>query len=172
MKKLIVFVLLIALSFFVVKSEVFAQEESPTPTPTSSYELFYPIVAGKTSGNSLYFLKLTREWFVGKLIFSPLKKSDYYLVLTKKRLVETEKLLNENDVNNAKKTSERMLTNFQKAVDLSKKVSDEKSAGNLKTSLKDNGTRIGDFYMRLIKDQQDSYFGDTYNSFMKEVEKI
>ncbi len=76
-------------------SPVFAQEPTPTssPRPTTSYELFWPIVAGRLPDDSLYFLKTLKEKLELFLAFSSSKKANQYLTLSKKRLVESEKLL-------------------------------------------------------------------------------
>lgn len=69
-----------------------AEEEYDFASMTT-YELFWPIVAGKVPGDRLYSLKIWRDKFIGLLIFSNLKKSEYLKNLANKRLVETEKLL-------------------------------------------------------------------------------
>ena len=75
---------------FVVVSGVFV---SRGVSAKSSYELFYPIVAGKVPGDSWYSLKMLREKFVALLLFDNDKKIDYHTSLSKKRLVEGEKLI-------------------------------------------------------------------------------
>ena len=59
----------------------------------SSYELFYPIVAGKVPGDRFYSLKILREKIVGMFLFDTDKKIEYRVSLSKKRLVEAEKLI-------------------------------------------------------------------------------
>lgn len=118
------------ISFFIFLFSLFlpafslAQEESPSPTPipTTSYEIFYPIVAGKVRGDSLYFLKILREKIVDLLIFSPIKKADYHLILSKKRLVETEKLISDGKTTNAEKTIEKSVEEFRKALEITNKA--------------------------------------------------
>lgn len=73
----------------------------PTPIPTSapkeinSFELFWPVSAGKTMGESLYSLKTIKEQLRGALIFGKAQKSDYQVFLSTKRILEAEKLINE-----------------------------------------------------------------------------
>ncbi|HYM65374.1 MAG TPA: DUF5667 domain-containing protein [Candidatus Sulfotelmatobacter sp.] len=57
-----------------------------------SYDLPYP---GILPNNPLYFLKAVRDNFVGYLISEPLKKSEYDLLQSDKRLVSSQKLLEE-----------------------------------------------------------------------------
>ncbi len=78
---------------------------TPTAAPISSFELFWPIVAGKVRGDSLYSLKLLKEQVRGIFIFSDYKKADYNITLSEKRVVEAEKILVEKkDYENAKLT--------------------------------------------------------------------
>lgn len=62
----------------------------------SSYELFYPIVAGKVPGDKWYDLKIFREKLVSFFLFNSDKKIEYHSSLSKKRLVEAEKLITVN----------------------------------------------------------------------------
>lgn len=62
----------------------------------NSYELFYPMVAGKTVADGfVYKLKILKENIRGSLIFGAPQKSDYRVFLASKRLLESEKLLSE-----------------------------------------------------------------------------
>lgn len=103
-KKLIVFFCLTVLGFS-SKLAVLAKEIEPTPTPISvveeefnfssmtTYEMFWPITAGKVPGDKFYQVKLWRDKLAINLIFDKLKKSEYLKQLANKRLVEAEKLL-------------------------------------------------------------------------------
>lgn len=60
----------------------------------NSYELFYPMVAGKTVADGfVYKLKILKENIRGSLIFGPTQKANYNVYLATKRLLEAEKLL-------------------------------------------------------------------------------
>lgn len=99
--------LLLGVSF---KSAVAASIPIPTSTPTSSplnvssFELFWPIVAGKTAGDPLYFIKTLKEELRGKLIFGSAQKADYSVFLATKRIIEAEKLIFERKDDLAEKT--------------------------------------------------------------------
>lgn len=120
------FVILLLLVFF--PTAVFAQKRavvtpSPSPSPTiapvNSYELFWPISAGKVMGEKLYSLKLFKEWARELLIFSDLKKVDYNIALSEKRVVEAEKLFTvKKDYDNGKKTLEAAQQKREKALTL------------------------------------------------------
>lgn len=121
------------ITFFFLFLAPFAQAVSVTPSPSpspnpenvTSYELFWPVTAGKVMGDSLYSVKTLKENVRGWLIFGNYKKSEYSLLLSEKRLVEAEKLITVNkDEANAIKTlaeltkqQDSAVTNFQKARD-------------------------------------------------------
>ena len=73
----------------------------------NSYELFWPLVAGKTSNESLYFLKRFKEKIRGALIFGNAQKAEYESMLATKRLLEVEKLLGEGNEDEARDTLEQ-----------------------------------------------------------------
>jgi len=151
MKKLLIAIILF---LFTTVTPIFAQEESPTPTSTSSnsYELFYPIVAGKVSGDSLYPLKLAREWIVNKLIFDSLRKADYHLILSKKRLVETEELIvNRKDVTNAEKSVKRFVEEYKKALEITQdREKKGQKVDDLYNTLYSDGNKELNFFKDLI----------------------
>lgn len=95
---------------------------TPKPTPTTievnSYELFWPIVAGRVQGDSMYSLKIFKEKLRGRFIFSNLKKAEYNTVLSKKRLLEFEKLaITNKDFKNSAKTLEVLKKTQEQVVD-------------------------------------------------------
>ena len=78
-------------------AHIFAKE-------VSSYELFWPITAGKVMGDSFYSVKTLRENIRGLLIIGTPKKAEYAVLLSTKRLVEAEKLINLGKTDLAEKT--------------------------------------------------------------------
>lgn len=81
----------------------------------NSYELFWPLVAGRTEGDSLYFLKLLKEriqgWFIGR----DSKKADYEILLGTKRMLEAEMLIKDSKIDSALRTLEKADFYFSKA---------------------------------------------------------
>jgi len=80
---------------------------SPSPTPTtamSSFELFWPLVAGKTRTDSFYWLKRVKESVQGLFLFAKPQQAQYQVLLATKRVLEAEKLFNENKNVDADKT--------------------------------------------------------------------
>ncbi len=109
MKKILIGLIFLLIAVFFTKS-VLAQypvSSLPSSSPTSlelsqqvnSYELFWPLTAGRTVDDSLYSLKLFKEKIRGWLIFGIQQKADYAAMLTTKRVLEAEKLINENKTN-------------------------------------------------------------------------
>ncbi len=88
-----------------------------TTEEITSFELFWPIVAGKTRGEPLYFLKKLKEKVRGALIFGDAKDADYNLFLATKRVVEAEKLITEDKHELAKETINDALENISEARD-------------------------------------------------------
>lgn len=72
-----------------------AQEVQPATSSgnASSFESFWPLSAGKTIDDSLYFLKIWKENLRGVLIFGLPQKADYAVFLGTKRVLEAEKLI-------------------------------------------------------------------------------
>src|SRR3989338_9481511 len=82
--------LLVAFFIFLFSvNVVFAQ----TPSPKTTFEAFWPLTAGKTIDDPLYFLKVWKENFRGMFIFGNPKKAEYAVYLGTKRVLEAEKLL-------------------------------------------------------------------------------
>ncbi len=104
--KLLVFLvfLFVVFGFLFSANFIFAEtmvSSSPVPEKqfVNSYELFWPVVAGKVRGDSMYFLKSLKESLRELITFSTYKKVDYNILLSEKRTVEAEKLIldNKND---------------------------------------------------------------------------
>ncbi|MFC1625807.1 DUF5667 domain-containing protein [Patescibacteria group bacterium] len=89
------------------KSVLAEDVATPVSTPSSevsSFEMFWPIVAGRTMGDSLYSLKSFKEKLRGVLIFGQAQKADYSVFLATKRIVEAEKLILEGKTDLVEKT--------------------------------------------------------------------
>lgn len=117
LKKLISFVLVVVV-FLVFSSSLILAKETPAPTPVaeiSSFELFWPVVAGKTMSDSFYFVKSLKEGLREKLIFGSAQKADYSVFLATKRIVEAEKLILEGKSDLAGKTLIQAIKQLDKA---------------------------------------------------------
>lgn len=108
------------LSFWVnsaIAKEVTTNEPSSTPSAANvnSYELFWPLTAGKTESDSLYSLKLFKEQVIGWFIFNDTARADYAVLLGTKRVLEAEKLLKVGKTDLALKALERAGSQFSSA---------------------------------------------------------
>lgn len=116
--------------------------------PVNSYELFWPITAGRTTGDTLFLLKRAKEGVREFLIFSKYRKADYNMTLATKRLVEGEKLFIENDTKNAQKSLEMSLEKLTKAKGLMAEV---ESNGQDPTDLRNALNSTVEKHVRLVE---------------------
>lgn len=93
--------LFLLLSFSIASAQTIDKE---TKVASSSFEIFWPLSAGQVRGDKLYFLKRWKEGVRGLFIFSSGPKADYQTILGSKRLLEAEKLLQNNNEELADKT--------------------------------------------------------------------
>lgn len=112
-------------------------EETEVASEINSFELFWPIAAGKVMGEPLYFLKSFKERIRELLIFSDFKKADYNITLSEKRTVEAEKLfLEKEDYVNGRKALDAAQTRRERAVALIKKTTEDgKNTADLRNRL-------------------------------------
>lgn len=81
----------------------------------NSFEAFWPLVAGKTKGDTLYPLKRFKETARGWAIFGPTQKADYEIFLGTKRVLEAEKLILDNKTDHAISSLNSAGSHLQKA---------------------------------------------------------
>lgn len=111
---------------------------SPTPTvaPVDAYTLFWPIAPGKVTGDSLYSLKTFKETVREFFIFGDVKKSEYNITLSEKRIVEADYLfMTKKDYTNAAKTLDEAQKRREKARDIYIKAKAQKATGDLQNKL-------------------------------------
>lgn len=107
----------------------------PSSTPISTYELFWPLTAGKTVTDNFFFLKRWKEDFRGKVLLGSPAKADYQLLLATKRIIESEKLFDEKDEMSGIKSLELANKNTKNTLSLLVK---SKAGGENIPSVKDN----------------------------------
>lgn len=120
MKKLVGLVVMLVLLLTPVN--ILAQEEVENEEPgetvvqeVRSFDLFWPVVAGRVKGDTLYSLKRLKENVRGMLIFDDFERADYYGFLATKRLVEGEALVEKGDVENGKAMFGEVVRNLERA---------------------------------------------------------
>lgn len=112
---------------------------SPTAAPAefNSFEEFWPVVAGRVEGDSLYFVKMLKERVREKLLLTSFKKADYNIGLSVKRTVEAEALIRSGKIDNARKTLEKAHEKRVKALSYITKAKEEgEKVDDLKYTLK------------------------------------
>lgn len=115
---LISLVSLISIAAIFPKTSLAESTNLSTPESSqSSYVLFYPVVAGKVEGDSLYFIKLMRDRITEILTFGNEKKAGVELKIATKRLLEAEKLFKSGKTDLAKKTLSKFTTKLAAAYD-------------------------------------------------------
>jgi hypothetical protein len=95
-----------------------AETETYDFASMNTYEMFWPITAGKVPGDSLYSLKTLRDKLVGILYFSKLKKSEYVKQLANKRLVEADRVLELERYEHLKPTLDRSIDQMKEGLAL------------------------------------------------------
>src|SRR3990167_10614639 len=105
------------------KAPIATPSPSPTPGPVDSYDLFWPISAGKVMGDPLYFLKSLKESLSELLVFGDYKKAEHNISLSEKRIVEAEYLfMVKKDFRNARESAKEAKSKMEKAIESVKKA--------------------------------------------------
>lgn len=182
MKKLLSSLLVSLVLVFTSVSFVFAKTPmaSPSPSPMAtvdSFDLFWPVVAGKVSGESLYELKLFKETLREALIFSDYRKADFNITLSVKRTVEAEKLyLNDKKYDQARKTLLKAQEKRQKAYDLIMKASEKgQNVVDLKNTLKsslEKQTQLMTYVLTQVPDSEKESINSDLKSMQELLSKI
>lgn len=179
MKKIISILLTLTILNAVSFSNISAFVPAPSPTAfPSSYELFYPLVAGKIPGDKYYGLKTAREWITDKLFFSSIRKADYHLILSKKRLVEAEsQILKNKDFSQINKSLTKTVNEIKKTIEIGKIVGARgEQAKDLFNTVKIVGTNEADFIdktlLKMVPENQKGFFSKTSQTIRDIVNQI
>lgn len=115
MKARVLLTILIMLLFLSIPFVANAEEE--VSVKVNSFELFWPLSAGKVTGENFYFLKQIKENVRASFIFGDFNKAKYYITLSEKRLLEAEKsMILKKDIEGAKKAFNRSEENLKAVV--------------------------------------------------------
>lgn len=157
LNQLLSFTILLVLLFGSTTSEIFAQTDLKSDIQqkyeaSSSYELFYPVTAGKLPGDFLYILKIFRENIIGVLTFDAKRKVEYKTILSQKRLVEAEALLNQKNYEESLSLITNCVNKYSQAVQSAKEIKEENgNFQNIYSYLTDEGEKELVFLTRLSK---------------------
>lgn len=118
-KSLLGLILSLVLLLFPILS--FAQQNEATIEAKTTFELFWPLTAGRTADDPLYFLKTLKENLRGMLIFGLPQKAEYAVLLGTKRVLEADQLIKSGNKDVADKTLRKASEQF----DIAEKNIDE-----------------------------------------------
>ena len=129
---------------------VLAQQSKPSPAPSPApvptvnlYELIWPLVAGMTVDDSLYFLKRIKEQVRGWFVFGTAQKADYAVFLGVKRVLEAEKLIKEKKTELANATFDEALKELTKAEEtVSLALEKKENLGSTRQTMSDRLTNV------------------------------
>lgn len=157
--KRIIFIVLAILFLFGIsfKNVVAANSATADPKTLSTYELFWPLVAGKAMDDPLYFIKNIKEQLQSLFTFGSAEKADYEVLLATKRIIEADELIGKGKIDLAGKTLMRSQKSLDKAFSLIEKAkSDEDSFRDQAINMSNRLSNLEVFIPRLIeKDAQD-----------------
>lgn len=152
MKKFARFLVILAICFFGVvtagpviaqnKNTQVVQKASPSPSSEAPapfvapsepdrFTLFWPLTAGKTKADSLYFLKRLKEDLRGFFIFGKPQKAEYNVFLGTKRVLEADSLIQIGKTDLASQSLDDALKNFDNA----KRFMDQSQDDSTRTKL-------------------------------------
>ena len=166
---LFVFIVSVFALIFSVPALALEEINKPLSSPTTinSFELFWPISAGVVSGEQLYNFKILKEDIREIFIFSNLKKAEYNITLSEKRVLEVEKLfIDKKDYTNGKKTLDIANQKREKSLSLLKKDGENNYSGELKTKIVKSFANQKDlltYIMLQVSDDQKGTLRDSIN---------
>lgn len=145
---------------------------SPTPAPVvNSFELFWPMVAGKTMQSKIYFLKTLKEEIRGFFIFGSAQKADYDIFLGIKRMLEAEVLIKGNVPDLANKTLDSARSDFSKADSL---LTSAKNSSDIDQNTKDEINSRVDNLRKFVTSLSSQYpdYKDKLQTILSDLNSI
>ena len=145
---------------------------SPSPSPVAnvdSFDLFWPLSAGKTMSSKLYFLKTLKEDVRGMLIFGSFQKADYNVFLSTKRVLEAQALIDSGNLSLGNKTLDVFNNKLTEAKDL---YSKGKSQGDVPSATKENISKELTNLETFLKWYSNKNQGDTKSKLDKGLSTV
>lgn len=124
---LTVAILTLNIFFSPVSVSAHENEASEAGETVDVYGLFWPVVPGTTVADSMFWFKQIKEGVSGLFTFGNVKKSEYQIEISEKRLVEAYKLFQDKDYPNAQKSLDLNKAARDGALKLKKKAVEEKA---------------------------------------------
>ena len=133
-----------------------------------SVELFWPVVAGKTMGDPLYFLKSAKEKVRGWFISGKAKKADYEMLLATKRVVEAEKLLMDGKEDLAIKTLNKAEASVEKSRNYWTDVENKGDKPDIMINIKNQLSNI-EVFLNYFESKNEGSVKEKINGLNKKV---
>lgn len=119
---------LILFSFILLifPNNIIAVDATSSATPTNSFELFWPLTAGKTRADAGYRFKIFKEELRKMFIIDSSARADYQIFLATKRLIEAENLWkrkNNKEATDSLKESYKSISEAKSEIEKSESVS-------------------------------------------------
>lgn len=154
--KRLIILFIILISPFILSPNIYAENTASTSGGQVKYDMPYP---GMLPDNPLYFLKTTRDKIVSFLISDPLKKSEFSLIASDKRLLAAIMLINKGKSELAITTISKSNNYFRIAMDEYQKAKNlrrEMGAipGNLLLSSQKHKELLGSVLASIPKDKK------------------
>lgn len=169
------FVLLSLIFSLVVVSDISAEfpasSSAQIDISQKSFEIFWPLVAGKTIDQSMYYFKNLKEQLRGMLIFGQPQKADYAVLLSTKRFLEVVQLTEEGKTDWANKTMIALyarLDEAEKALSLAKE--NKESVGEAGINITNNLNNIEQFTGILIETKGE--YKDQLQEVLDKIQKL
>lgn len=141
---------------------VFAQD-ADTPTSeivdieeVNSFELFWPMVAGKTMDDGIiYSIKRLKEKVRGWFIFGKIQKANYGVFLGTKRVLEAEKLLKEDKKDLVIKSLDLAITHFKSSQENIERAREKDSSATIDLQARSRLQNLDKLVSWLAADRED-----------------
>ncbi len=148
-----------------------AQENISEEGEFNPNAVFWPLAAGKTIEDPLYFLKELKENARGWIVFGAGQKANYQTTLVTKRLFEVEKLLKENKKGPALKTIDKGLKQLNEAGVNIEKARKEKTPAPINIEMTDRLQKTKK-YLVLLEKQADEETKQKLMAMNDQIEKL
>lgn len=136
-----------------------------------SFEIFWPLVSGKTMDQQFYYFKDLREKLRGMFIFGQPQKADYAVLLATKRFLEVVQLMEAGKTDLVDQTIDNFNTQLNKADKaLSLAKENKEPFGGAGTNIMKRLNNIEQFTNILL--QTESNYKDQLQDLLVKVQKL
>lgn len=146
-------------------------DESSSSAEFNPNVVFWPLAAGKTVDDNLFFLKELKENLRGLIIFGSMQKVSYQVTLGTKRLLEVDKLLQQKKIDVGLKTLDKASSQFTAALGNVEKTKKESMPAKIKLNIIDQLQKSRE-YGKILQNKGDENIKQKLDYIDKQEEKI